>query len=144
MNEAQKVPQLEKRQAFIEASVIDPEDETPAIGLGGEESKPNDDEGANGVGGSDPTKTAAGASSRSGGVDNLSADLLKIPGMKVALIKKVGFDIQDTSAASGTGDHYMEEIEINDYPKEARWKVTQKETPSRLQDEFQITVTLKN
>ena len=64
--------------------------------------------------------------------------------MKVALIKKVGFDIQDTSAASGTGDHYMEEIEINDYPREARWKVTQKETPSRLQDEFQITVTLKN
>ena len=59
MNEAQKVPQLEKRQAFIEASVIDPEDETPAIGLGGEESKPNDDEGANGAGGSDPTKTAA-------------------------------------------------------------------------------------
>ena len=37
----------------------------------------------------------------------------------------------------------MEEIEINDYPREARWKVTQKETTSRLQDEFQIAVTLK-
>ena len=41
----------------------------------------------------------------------------------------------------------MEEIEINDYPREAQWKVTQKETTSRLQDEFQTAVTeciLKN
>merc|ERR1719384_1880703 len=40
-------------------------------------------------------------------------------------------------------NHFVEEIEINEYPREARWKVTQKETTTRLQDEFQTAVTLK-
>jgi ATP-dependent RNA helicase DDX46/PRP5 len=40
-------------------------------------------------------------------------------------------------------NHFVQEFEINDYPREARWKVTQKETTSRLQDEFQTAVTLK-
>ena len=40
-------------------------------------------------------------------------------------------------------NHFLQEFEINDYPREARWKVTQKETTTRLQDEFQTAVTLK-
>lgn len=32
---------------------------------------------------------------------------------------------------------------LTDYPQQARWRVTQKETTSRLQDEFQTAVTLK-
>merc|ERR1712194_273447 len=47
------------------------------------------------------------------------------------------------SAPTTNGDHHLEDIEINDYPREARWKVTQRETTSRLQDEFQTAVTLK-
>merc|ERR1711957_87376 len=45
--------------------------------------------------------------------------------------------------SSTGGNHFMEELEINDYPQQARWKVTQKETTSRLQDEFETAVTLK-
>ena len=40
-------------------------------------------------------------------------------------------------------NHFLQELEINDYPREARWKVTQKDTTSRLQDEFHTAVTLK-
>jgi ATP-dependent RNA helicase DDX46/PRP5 len=40
-------------------------------------------------------------------------------------------------------NHYLQELEINEYPREARWKVTQRETMSRLQDEFRTAVTLK-
>ena len=39
--------------------------------------------------------------------------------------------------------HWLQEVDINDYPREARAKVTQKDTTSRLQDEFQTAVTLK-
>jgi len=49
----------------------------------------------------------------------------------------------DYSATTNGGSHFIEEMEINDYPQQARWKVTQKETTSRLQDEFQTAVTLK-
>lgn len=73
----------------------------------------------------------------------MSSDLLALPGMKEAIMKKAGYDIPEATAPTTNGDHYLEDIEINDYPREARWKVTQKETTSRLQDEFQIAVTLK-
>jgi ATP-dependent RNA helicase DDX46/PRP5 len=69
----------------------------------------------------------------------MAADMLALPGMKEAIMKKTGYEITDGS----TPNSFMEEIEINDYPREARWKVTQKETTSRLQDEFQSAVTLK-
>ena len=80
---------------------------------------------------------------------NLSADILALPGMKEAILRKAGFEpptteMEQSSNPLSTGsNHFVEEIEINDYPREARWKVTQKETTSRLQDEFQTAVTLK-
>merc|ERR1712071_4855 len=76
----------------------------------------------------------------------LSANVLALPGMQQAILKKVGVVTDDTMDSNGGGtnpNHFVEEIEINDYPREARWKVTQKETTSRLQDEFQTAVTLK-
>merc|ERR1739845_182887 len=69
--------------------------------------------------------------------------------MKEAIMKKAGIDVTSSELETpnnslSTGlNHFVEEIEINDYPREARWKVTQKETTTRLQDEFQTAVTLK-
>ena len=71
----------------------------------------------------------------------LSADLLALPGMKEAVMRQQGFE-PPTDELSG-GNHLVEEVEINDYPREARWKVTQKETTSRLSDDFKSAVTLK-
>ena len=139
LNEAQKVARADKRQALIEAGMIDPDEEDPSLGIGGDDKPRNAEEVEAGTG---ATKVSESSTHR-GGVASLSAGLLALPGMKEALMKKAGFELPDMSATSGTGDHFVEEIEINDYPREARWKATQKETTSRLQDEFQIAVTLK-
>merc|ERR1712238_648676 len=85
---------------------------------------------------------------------NLPAEILALPGMKDAILRQAGIDPPTSSEPGSDGmsigntlstgsNHFVEEIEINDYPREARWKVTQKETTSRLQDEFQTAVTLK-
>ena len=60
-------------------------------------------------------------------------------------MRKAGILPESTSdgITSTNDNHFVEELEINDYPQQARWKVTQKETTSRLQDEFQTAVTLK-
>jgi ATP-dependent RNA helicase DDX46/PRP5 len=63
--------------------------------------------------------------------------------MREALMKKAGMLPADDGPTSMGENHFVEELEINDYPQQARWKVTQKETTSRLQDEFQTAVTLK-
>jgi ATP-dependent RNA helicase DDX46/PRP5 len=73
---------------------------------------------------------------------------MALPGMKEAILKKAGVEPSSTSALSSSfsslgSNHFMEEIEINDYPREARWKVTQNSTAARLQDEFQTAMTLK-
>ncbi|GMI24581.1 hypothetical protein TeGR_g9176, partial [Tetraparma gracilis] len=39
--------------------------------------------------------------------------------------------------------HFVEEIVINDYPREARWRVTQKGTIARLCDQYQLAITNK-
>lgn len=140
LNDAQKLARAEKRQALIDAGMIDPdEDETPIESeeqniLSGENIQ---DE----VQDSNTTATSTQASTSN--VPRISADLLALPGMKEAMMKRAGYELPDSSLLGASGDHFMEEIEINDYPREARWKVTQKETTSRLQDEFQIAVTLK-
>uniref|UniRef100_A0A7S1VXH7 RNA helicase n=2 Tax=Ditylum brightwellii TaxID=49249 RepID=A0A7S1VXH7_9STRA len=134
MNDAQKLARLEKRQALIEAGMIDADDEDPTLdGL-----LPSDETGGGSGGGNDD-----GGKSDAKAHAKLSADVLALPGMKAALMKKAGFS-EDTSRSLSTGaNHFVEEMEINDYPREARWRVTQKETTSRLQDEFQTAVTLK-
>jgi ATP-dependent RNA helicase DDX46/PRP5 len=63
--------------------------------------------------------------------------------MREALMKKAGMFPMDHGPTALGENHFVEELEINDYPQQARWKVTQKETTSRLQDEFQTAVTLK-
>lgn len=140
LNDAQKLARAEKRQALIDAGMIDPdEDETPI-----EPEEQNILSGENiqdEVQDSNTTATSTQASTSN--VPRISADLLALPGMKEAMMKRAGYELPDSSLLGASGDHFMEEIEINDYPREARWKVTQKETTSRLQDEFQIAVTLK-
>jgi ATP-dependent RNA helicase DDX46/PRP5 len=137
LNDAQKLARLEKRQALIEAGMIDPDEEDHTIGIG------RDDKEEKETAVVDVTESSAAKTEKvTQGFPNLSADLLALPGMKEAMMKKAGIELPPQGSAS-TGNHFVEEVDINDYPREARWKVTQKETTSRLQDEFQAAVTLK-
>jgi len=142
LNDSQKLARIERRQALIEAGEIDPDEEDPVLGIGTEGIK---DDAMNST---SPTKLDNSATKGKTALPiNISADLLALPGMKEAMMKKAGIELppsQQTGAGSSSnGNHFVEEVEINDYPREARWKVTQKETTSRLQDEFQAAVTLK-
>ena len=143
LNDAQKLARLEKRQALIEAGVIDPDDEDPATLPTGSENANGDDNNAIAAGSS--TKNESSTSSSPAKSSNqpvtLSAELLALPGMKEAMMKKAGIEVPTTTTANG--NHFVEEIDINDFPREVRWKLTQKDTTSRLQDEFQAAVTLK-
>mmetsp|Transcript_10032 Transcript_10032/g.14172 ORF Transcript_10032/g.14172 Transcript_10032/m.14172 type:complete len:532 (-) Transcript_10032:36-1631(-) len=140
LSEAQKLARAEKRQALIEAGLLDPDEQDPS-----------QEELTNKAVGSDATeKEAAEAESgdKSEEKVKISAELLALPGMHDALMKKVGMGKDGGESAYGTAvqtgpNHFVLEFEINDYPREARWKVTQKDTTSRLQDEFQTAVTLK-
>jgi len=144
LSEAQKLARLEKRQALIDAGMIDPDDEEQGMGIdtAGEEAGAAESEA--------DKQEASAAKDKALQATKLSAELLSLPGMHDMVMKKAGFTEAgegEPDSASGirkTGDnHYVAEIEINDYPQQARWKVTQKETTSRLQDDFQTAVTLK-
>jgi ATP-dependent RNA helicase DDX46/PRP5 len=145
------VARHEKRQALIEAGMLDPDDEDPML----EELKPRIDE----------RKEDANVKPEPPQLDipdHLTPELLALPGMKEALLRKAGIIPEsDKAKAVGGGEddnlldpslgravklsdtHWLQELDINDYPREARWKVTQRETTSRLQDEFRTAVTLK-
>mmetsp|Transcript_15775 Transcript_15775/g.23219 ORF Transcript_15775/g.23219 Transcript_15775/m.23219 type:complete len:495 (+) Transcript_15775:1770-3254(+) len=155
LSEAQKLARLEKRQALIEAGLIDPDDDNGV---------PSDTVGAaTDQGEKMGIEVATDALNESFNEkakdeiqvpDKLTPELLALPGMKQAILKKAGI-IQDSSNGDSSLDsslgkivqlgnnHFLQEMEINDYPREARWKVTQKDTTSKLQDEFQTAVTLK-
>jgi ATP-dependent RNA helicase DDX46/PRP5 len=140
MNEAQKLAKLEKRQALIEAGLLDPDDDNDDAG------EPDDDD--EGFDGGKPAAEAPNkeqqVQSAVGLLANVSSDMLAIPGMREALMRKAGMLPTESATMTSTGsNHFVEELEINDYPQQARWKVTQKDTTSRLQDEFQTAVTLK-
>jgi ATP-dependent RNA helicase DDX46/PRP5 len=149
LSEAQKLARLEKRQALIEAGLIDPDDEDPGLDTPKNDSGGNDNEGFSWTKGNGDEKDDDDEIEVP---DVLTPELLALPGMKQAILKKAGI-IQEASnenADSTLGkivqlgpNHFLQELEINDYPREARWKATQKETTSRLQDEFQTAVTLK-
>lgn len=141
LNDAQKLARLEKRQALIEAGMIDPDDEDPLLQTNGEST--NEDvasESQSNTGTSNPIPNSATSPPKPTNVA-LSADLLALPGMREAMMKKAGIEVPSSTSASG--NHFVEEIDINDFPREVRWKLTQKDTTSRLQDEFQAAVTLK-
>mmetsp|Transcript_13361 Transcript_13361/g.20256 ORF Transcript_13361/g.20256 Transcript_13361/m.20256 type:complete len:1047 (-) Transcript_13361:56-3196(-) len=141
LNDAQKLARLEKRQALIEAGMIDPdeEDRTPVV-----DGEDNEDKGTKTKTTAPPAdvETSSPSKKTNPGFANMSADLLSLPGMRDLMMKKAGIEVP-SQGNSSSSNHFVEEIDINDYPREARWKVTQKETTSRLQDEFQAAVTLK-
>ena len=140
MSEAQKLAKMEKKQALIEAGLLDPDEDNDDVG----------DQDEDDFGGADRGKPVAEAPTKAqeaqnamGMLANVSADVLAIPGMREALMRKAGMLPDDTTMMSTGDSHFVDELEINDYPQQARWRVTQKETTSRLQDEFQTAVTLK-
>ena len=164
MNEAQRVTKLEKRQALIEAGMLDPDEEDTSLvaernsqnfkpdGItNGERSKKDSDK-------VNTTATAApGSTSNFQIPETLTPELLALPGMKEALLRRAGIvptseqqakaqeenDLSLGRPVKSSDNHWVQEFEINDYPREARWKVTQKESTSRLQDEFRTAVTMK-
>ena len=77
MNEAQKLARLEKRQALIEAGLLDPEDDDPLMV---KEKRTNES-------GGDGDKKDRLPEEMQG---KMSAALLALPGMQQALLKKIG------------------------------------------------------
>jgi ATP-dependent RNA helicase DDX46/PRP5 len=151
MNETQKHARLEKRQALIEAGLLDPEDDEPLLNDTANKTSNNTNE--NGANESKKKEAETQLEIPA----NLTPELLALPGMKEALLRRAGIapiekKEEDDSVLNDPSlgkpvqmapNHYLQELEINDYPREARWKVTQRETTSRLQDEFRTAVTLK-
>ena len=150
MSEAQKFAHMEKRQALIEAGLLDPDDEDPLLGDLNNNIESEVDAIANNLG--DNVQKTAESSEAEKALDlqtKLTPELLALPGMKDAILRRAGI-VKEADDDPSLGhpvqmgtNHFVQEFEINGYPREARWKVTQKETTSRLQDEFQTAVTLK-
>lgn len=153
MSDAQKLAQMEKRQALIEAGLLDPDDEEPSFeeDTAAAQKEAGDKLIAKALSTGDK-KVSSDQTEADKALDlqtKLTPELLALPGMKDAILRRAGIvkeadDEPVAGRAVQMGDsHFVQEFEINDYPREARWKVTQKETTSRLQDEFQTAVTLK-
>mmetsp|Transcript_11977 Transcript_11977/g.27767 ORF Transcript_11977/g.27767 Transcript_11977/m.27767 type:complete len:408 (-) Transcript_11977:234-1457(-) len=145
MSEAQKVAQSEKRQALIEAGLLDPDDED----LRADQHNEMDDAPKRENGDGKPLDSADADKALELHA-KLTPELLALPGMKDAILRRAGIvkNAEENDPSLGRPvqmgkNHFLQEFEINDYPREARWKVTQKETTARLQDEFQTAVTLK-
>ncbi|KAL3937509.1 MAG: hypothetical protein SGBAC_007401 [Bacillariaceae sp.] len=154
MNEAQKFAQMEKRKALIEAGLLDPDDEDPMAAEANNAAQMENDLDAmansSGARGDDGKQKESSEAEKALDLQTkLTPELLALPGMKDAILRRAGI-IKETAEDPSLGhpvqmgpNHFVQEFEINDYPREARWKVTQKETTSRLQDEFSTAVTLK-
>ena len=154
MNEAQRMAKLEKRQALIDAGLLDPDEEDPLWNdLVDQTNKKKERLSGDDLNSTNITKKITELEIP----DTLTPELLALPGMKEALLRKAGIVLPADASPDATskddlsfghpvrsGDnHWVQEFEINDYPREARWKVTQKDTTSRMQDEFRTAVTLK-
>jgi ATP-dependent RNA helicase DDX46/PRP5 len=144
LSEAQKMARMEKRQALIEAGLLDPDEEDPLLADGDTPAKKQDED------------KATATQSTLEIPDHLTPEILALPGMKEALLRRAG--INPTGGTEGGGEsndpslghpiqtsdkHWLQEVDINDYPRDARAKVTQKDLTSRFQDEFRTAVTLK-
>lgn len=146
MSDAQKLARAEKRQALIEAGLLDPEDEDPFL----EAEKANLELDKPASVESKESEANIANAMNAAEMQKLTPELMLLPGMREAILRKAGIlkdedDVMDPGSkpVQMGPSHYLQELEINDYPREARWKVTQKETTSRLQFEFQTAVTLK-
>ncbi|KAL7559687.1 hypothetical protein ACA910_002395 [Epithemia clementina (nom. ined.)] len=153
MTEAQRMAKMEKRQALIEAGLLDPDDEDSALNELPQKSQSTTDQGRKEKKESD-SKNEKQADKGIEIPKNLTPELLALPGMKEALLRKAGIvapdgdksqksDLALDQPVQQSDNHWLQEFDINDYPREARWKVTQKETTSRMQEEFRTAVTLK-
>ena len=121
MTDVQKLAHMEKRQALIEAGLLDPDEDEPK-----DQDQDNNVDSGDAVADGGPSAPAQG---KKAALANVSADVLAIPGMREALMIKAGFVLPGDDGPTSTGDnHFVEELEINDYPQQARWRVTQKET----------------
>ena len=152
MNEAQRMAKLEKRQALIDAGLLDADEEDPLWNDLVDQNNKTKEKKSVDDGSSNKKKITELEIP-----DTLTPELLALPGMKEALLRKAGIVLPPEDATTDndknddplghpvrSGDnHWVQEFEINDYPREARWKVTQKDTTSRMQDEFRTAVTLK-
>jgi len=159
LSEAQKFARAEKRQALIEAGLLDPDDEEADLEGNNAKSLDNDRKEDSSLGKKSSKDDVAGAADKVlANLDSkLTPEMLALPGMRDAILRKAGIVKEPDAAAVAAAkndpslghavqlnsSHYVQEFEINEYPREARWKVTQRETTSRLQDEFQTAVTLK-
>ena len=155
ISEAQKLARMEKRQEMIEAGLLDPDEEDPMVEEeANKRNSANDHDNSSAGKASAKEKKAAEADSVLANLDTkLTPELLALPGMKDALLRKAGIVKEPDESAKNdpslghavqmSNSHFVQEFEINEYPREARWKVTQRETTGRLQDEFQTAVTLK-
>jgi len=125
LNNAQKLIRLEKRQALIEAGLIDPDEEDPNRNSLLAKDADLNAEAQNDSG--DVKQPREGFSAAVNMQARLSANVLALPGMQEAIMRRAGVlprDGQDIIISGGaSGSHFVEEIEINDYPREARWKV---------------------
>jgi ATP-dependent RNA helicase DDX46/PRP5 len=149
LNEAQRMARIEKRQALIEAGLLDDDEDPLTSDIVSKRSKLDVLEKDN--------NTVKDSTTQIIIPENLTPELLALPGMKEALLRTAGIIPTDTTCGKHdewgnphirqpvqtSDNHWVQEFEINDYPREARWKVTQKETTSRLQEEFRTAVTLK-
>jgi len=152
ITEAQRLAKIEKRQALIEAGLLDPDEEDPTLDESLAKARANTD--ADGI--KEQKQKDKPKEPTIEIPENLTPELLALPGMKDALLRKAGIAAPSDLTKSGdksalaleqpvqlSDNHWLQELDINDYPREARWKVTQKETTSRMQEEFRTAVTLK-
>lgn len=141
LSEAQKMARMEKRQALIEAGLLDPDEEDPLLAETEKAATKKEEDMVSGT----PTVEIP---------EHLTPEILALPGMKEALLRRAGINPTGTTEAESNDPslgqpvqmaekHWLQEVDINDYPREARAKVTQKDTTSRLQEEFRTAVTLK-
>jgi len=132
LNDAQKLARLEKRQALAEAGMLD-EDQDSLFA-----NNHDDDE--------DELNPIMTGSTGSADTNNIDPSANKTPAVLTAniqdaIMRKLG--LSTTKDGSSSSDHFTEDMDINDFPREARWKVTQKETVNRMQDEYGCAITLK-
>jgi len=149
LSDAQKLARAERRQALIEAGLLDADDDDPCIEA--DKEKPNAEADKPSTAESREKEANIATAMNAAEMQKLTPELMLLPGMREAILRKAGILKDDDDELLDPGSkpvqmgpsHYLQEVEINDYPREARWKVTQKETTSRLQFEFQTAVTLK-
>lgn len=119
--DAQKLADLQRHQYEIDQGIID-----PYAGIEDEVGETKDGDA------SSLTKPKSKSTSSSGSSINSSSagvDAATMKAQQIAMMLDRGIKKKKIEAAEKSGKgHFVEELEINDYPQQARWKVTQKES----------------